>query len=228
MNRSPLAGFVPLGDSDLEIQHRLAFGIVLGFDDLPGIVCIGGAQTGAFASLSVHAVVCSTTDSTADETVTCFHSFHATARITQAESEQVADSGRITPDYSGFLRIGKLVSVLVSVADALPLKPLLHSQFGLEARVGIGRVPPSTSHSKSIVYGTADALIIMHLRSLSTITPPLFFLTRFSPFKTVFAGTFAGTFFSEFWTGTLWPLTDRVVRALARPPENRRKRLPTL
>jgi len=42
------------------------------------------------------------------------------------------------PDYTGFLRIGKMVSVLVSVADALPLKPLLHSQFGLEARVGIG------------------------------------------------------------------------------------------
>jgi hypothetical protein len=30
-----------------------------------------------------------------------------------------------------------MVSVLVSVADALPLKPLLHPQFGLEARVGI-------------------------------------------------------------------------------------------
>jgi hypothetical protein len=41
------------------------------------------------------------------------------------------------PDYSGFLRIGKMVSVLVSVADPEPLKPLLHSQFGLEARVGI-------------------------------------------------------------------------------------------
>jgi len=33
----------------------------------------------------------------------------------------------------------KLVSVLVSVADALPPKPLLHSQFGVEARVGIGQ-----------------------------------------------------------------------------------------
>jgi hypothetical protein len=29
------------------------------------------------------------------------------------------------------------VSVLVSVADTLAPKPLLHSQFGLEARVGI-------------------------------------------------------------------------------------------
>jgi len=67
----------------------------------------------------------------------------------------------------------------------------------MEARVGIERIPPSTSHSKSIVYGIADALIIMHLRSLSTITPPLFFLTRFNPFKTVFAGTPAGTFFTE-------------------------------
>jgi hypothetical protein len=30
-----------------------------------------------------------------------------------------------------------MVSVLVSVADALPTKPLLHKQLGLEARVGI-------------------------------------------------------------------------------------------
>jgi hypothetical protein len=103
---------------NLEIQHRLAFGIVFGFDDLPGIVGIGGAETGAFAGLGVHAVVGSATNSTADETVTCFHSFHATARITQAESEQVADRRRIMPDYAGFLRIGKLVSVLVSVADS--------------------------------------------------------------------------------------------------------------
>ena len=29
------------------------------------------------------------------------------------------------------------MSVLVSVADSRALKPLLHSQFGLEARVGI-------------------------------------------------------------------------------------------
>ena len=122
---------------NLQIQNGLAFGVVLGFDDLFGVVRIGSAQAGAFAGLSVHAVVGSTTDSTADETVTCFHSFHATARITQAESEEVADSGRITPDYSGFLRIGKLVSVLVSVWTPEPPKPLLHTQLELEARVGI-------------------------------------------------------------------------------------------
>jgi hypothetical protein len=55
------------------------------------------------------------------------------------------------PDYAGFLRIGKLVSVLVSVWTPEPPKPMLHTQLELEARVGIGRVPPSTSHSKSTV-----------------------------------------------------------------------------
>ena len=92
---------------NLEIQHRLAFGIILGFDDLPGIVCIGGAETGAFAGLGVHAVVGSTTDSTADETVTCFHSFHATARINEAGSEGLASSRRVIAGYAGFLRSSK-------------------------------------------------------------------------------------------------------------------------
>jgi hypothetical protein len=55
------------------------------------------------------------------------------------------------PDYAGFLRIGKLVSVLVSVADHSAPKPLLHTQLELEAEVGIGRVSPSTSHSKSTI-----------------------------------------------------------------------------
>jgi len=103
------------------------------------IVGVGGAETGALAGRGVHTVVGSATDSPADETVTCFHSYHATARISQAESEQVADRRRIMPDYAGFLRIGKMVSVLVSVWTPGPPKPLLHTQYGLEARVGIGR-----------------------------------------------------------------------------------------
>jgi hypothetical protein len=41
------------------------------------------------------------------------------------------------PDYAGFLRIGKSVSVLVSVADPATPKPLLHTQLELEAEVGI-------------------------------------------------------------------------------------------
>ena len=131
---------------NLEIQHRLAFGVVLGLDDLPGVVFAGGAQAGAFAGVVVHAVEASATDATADQTVTCFHTiFHATARINEAESEVLADSRRITPDYAGFLRIGKLVSVLVSVADSLPPKPLLHTQLELEARVGIEQRSPTLS-----------------------------------------------------------------------------------
>ena len=160
---------------NLEIQHRLTLGVVFGFDDLFGIVGVGGAEAGALAGCGVHTVVASPTNSTADETVTCFHIFHATARITEAESEQVADRRRIMPDYAGFLRIGKLVSVLVSVADSLPPKHLLHTQLELEARVGIGRIPPSTSHSKSTAFGTADVLRIRLLRFMSRITLTYFF-----------------------------------------------------
>ena len=67
-----------------------------------------------------------------------------------------------------------MVSVLVSVADSHALKPLLHLQFGLEARVGIERVPPSTSHSKSTAYGIADALNIRLLHFMSSLTPAHF------------------------------------------------------
>src|SRR5579885_248057 len=47
-------GQIRLGD--LEIQHRLARGIVLGFDDLARLVFVRGAQAGAFASRGVHAI----------------------------------------------------------------------------------------------------------------------------------------------------------------------------
>jgi hypothetical protein len=87
----------------------------------------------------VHAVEASATNATTNQTVTCFHTiFHATAKINKAESEVLADSRQITPDYAGYLRIGKLVSVWVSVADSSAPKSLLHMQLELEARVGIG------------------------------------------------------------------------------------------
>jgi hypothetical protein len=44
-----------------------------------------------------------------------------------------------------------------------------------EAMVGIERVPPPTSHSKSTAYGIADMLIISLLRFMSRITPLDFF-----------------------------------------------------
>ena len=103
---------------------------------------------GALAGLSVHAVVGSATDAPADETVTCFHTiFHATARINEAESEELADSRRITPDYAGYSRIGKMVSVLVSVADPKPLNSLLHTQLELEAE-GRNRSPQASFRLK--------------------------------------------------------------------------------
>src|SRR5207237_4824975 len=49
----------------------------------------------------------------------------------------LAGSRRITPDYASYLRIVKLVSVLVFVWTLRLLNPLLHVQFGLEAEVGI-------------------------------------------------------------------------------------------
>jgi hypothetical protein len=40
----------------LQIEHGLAFGLVLGFNDLPGFLFVGGAQAGAFAGGGVHAI----------------------------------------------------------------------------------------------------------------------------------------------------------------------------
>jgi len=56
------------------------------------------------------------------------------------------------PDYAGFLRIGKMVSVLVSVWTPGPPKPLLHTQYGLEARVGIGRLMPCFQGKTTPLY----------------------------------------------------------------------------
>lgn len=63
-----------------------------------------------------------------------------------------------------------------AVGEALSAGIGLIRRFGFKARVGIDRVSPSTSHSKSIVYGIADSLTIMELRSLSTHIRPYLFL----------------------------------------------------
>jgi hypothetical protein len=49
------------------------------------------------------------------------------------------------------------------------------NEVEMEARVGIGRVSPSTSHSKSTAYGIADVLNIRRLRIMSSLTPTDFF-----------------------------------------------------
>jgi hypothetical protein len=48
------AGQIRLGD--LQVEHGLALGLVLRFDDLPGFLFVGGAQAGAFAGGGVHAI----------------------------------------------------------------------------------------------------------------------------------------------------------------------------
>jgi hypothetical protein len=48
--------------------------------------------------------------------------------------------GELSPVTLGSYGVVNWVSVLVSVADPEPPKPLLHLQFGLEARVGIEQV----------------------------------------------------------------------------------------
>ena len=45
--------------------------------------------------------------------------------------------GELSPVTLSSYGVGNVVSVLVSVADSLAPKPLLHTQLGLEARVGI-------------------------------------------------------------------------------------------
>jgi hypothetical protein len=54
-----------------------------------------------------------------------------------------------------------MVSVLVSVADALPLKPLLHPQFGLEARVGIELTPLSQAKGADSLARSVSNIIVI-------------------------------------------------------------------
>lgn len=52
------------GLGDLQIEHGLALGLVLGFDDLARFVLVGGLKTGAFAGGLVHAIEHATTFAT--------------------------------------------------------------------------------------------------------------------------------------------------------------------
>src|SRR5258706_14828122 len=46
---------------NLQVDEGLAFGLVPGFNNLPGFVLAAGLQADAFASLDVHAIRCSPT-----------------------------------------------------------------------------------------------------------------------------------------------------------------------
>jgi hypothetical protein len=69
-----------IGAGNLQIDEGLAFGLILGFDNLPGVVLVASLQAGAFAGFGVNAIKSPIANVTTYQTVTCFHFiFHATA-----------------------------------------------------------------------------------------------------------------------------------------------------
>jgi hypothetical protein len=73
--RNPGIGAGEVGFGNLQVKDRLPLGLIFGFDDLPGLVFAGGAQTGAFPGLGVHTVEGATPNAPANQAVTRFHSF---------------------------------------------------------------------------------------------------------------------------------------------------------
>ncbi|MGH7989613.1 MAG: hypothetical protein ACREDS_05375 [Limisphaerales bacterium] len=100
--------------------------------------------------------------------------------------------------------------VMISLALSLALapsgicNPLQKRNLELEARVGIGRIPPSTSHSKSTVYIITDALKIKAFLRYVKHNFSRLFLTPFYSQPMKFAGISAGTFCCRFTQ----PVTD--------------------
>ena len=81
----------------LEIEHRLALGLVLGIDDLPGLFLGGLPQSGAFSRLGVYAIEDSIAASAAEETVACFHAIDAIATVNEPTSGALGSTGRVSP-----------------------------------------------------------------------------------------------------------------------------------
>jgi hypothetical protein len=75
---------------------------------------------------------------------------------------------------------GRLLELLLEVQPFFLSKRPIENCLRLEARVGIDRVSPSTSHSKSIVYGIADYLTINELCRLSTVIRTYLFVSVFA------------------------------------------------
>jgi hypothetical protein len=72
---------------------------------------------------------------------------------------------------------------MMSVLDLSNHNSLPNFGSEFEVRVGIDRVSPSTSHSKSIVYGIADYLTINELRRLSTLIRTYLFVSVLARLK---------------------------------------------
>jgi hypothetical protein len=88
---------------NLQIEHRLAFGLILGVDNLNRIVLVAGLQAGAFSSSGVHAIACAPSIAATNYAVTCCHDFsHATAKIDEADPEVLASTGRVNARFAKF------------------------------------------------------------------------------------------------------------------------------
>jgi hypothetical protein len=87
-----------------------------------------------------------------------------------------------------------LLTFLLTFACFRLVSPLSIRALELEAGVGIGRVPPSTSHSKSTVYIITVALKIKAFLHYVKNNFSRLFLTPFYSQPMRFAGTPAGTF----------------------------------
>ena len=88
---------------DLQVHGGLAGCVVFALHELPGFVLVGRLQAGAFASLGVHAVEHAAAGASANQAITCFHNvFHATAKLTEADPESLASTGRVKTRYAEY------------------------------------------------------------------------------------------------------------------------------
>jgi hypothetical protein len=91
-----------IGLGDLQIEHGLAFGLILGINDLLRFLAVGGLLAGAFASGFVNAIEDPAALATAGQTVSTRHFVHATASLFEAGPVTLASSGRVKPGYAEY------------------------------------------------------------------------------------------------------------------------------
>ena len=86
-----------VGFRELEIEHRLTLGLILGIDDLPAFLLVYLSEAGAFSRFGIDTIEGSVAASAVNETVACFHAKGAIANLNEPASEALASSGRVRP-----------------------------------------------------------------------------------------------------------------------------------
>ena len=165
---------------DLEVENGLTQGLIFGKNDLFRRIPVLGLQAGPLAGHIVEAEKGSAF-SAIQQAITIFHRLWC--RLQKKFPERLRCYGRVGVVWHGLASAGKVVPVLMPVVASCRGKTWTQKRLCLEARVGIGRIPPSTSHSKSTDYGIADALNIRLLRFMSSLTTADFFKLNLTPTK---------------------------------------------